>query len=92
VRIRSLLSSFFSFFLSLTTFAADIVFPYLRDYLATLDTNKPIHLGRRLHLQGKDDTHSYYSGGASIILSRDAVKRLGERCGAVCWSMDTRDV
>lgn len=56
-----------------------IVFPYLREYLATLDTEKPIHLGRRLHLSGKDDSHSYYSGGAGIILSRDAVRRLGER-------------
>lgn len=55
-----------------------VVFPYLHEYLATLDTNQPIHLGRRLHLNGGDDTHSYYSGGAGIILSKEAVRRLGD--------------
>lgn len=53
------------------------MFPYLRQYLSKLSPRDPIHLGRRLHLMGGDDTQAYYSGGGGIILSHEALLRLG---------------
>ncbi len=59
---------------------SDIVFPYLHDYLATYKPSDPIHFGRRLRFGGRPgDEFTYYSGGAGIILSHEALKRLGDR-------------
>ena len=46
----------------------------LRTYLATLNPHEPHYLGRRLNVEGAD----FYSGGATNILSHEALKRLGD--------------
>jgi hypothetical protein len=46
----------------------------LRGYLSTLNPHEPHYLGRRLNVEGQD----FYSGGATNILSHEALRRLGD--------------
>ena len=57
--------------------------PYLRAYLAGFNASLPWEIGRRFHFLGAADANSSYcSGGAGIILSREALRLLGVRAEA----------
>lgn len=58
-----------------------VVWDNMHDFLSKFDTNKPYHFGRFFHLMG-DSTRQYYSGGAGIVLSKEALRRLGSKVKA----------
>ncbi len=53
-----------------------VVWENLVAFLSKYNTSEPHHFGRILHLYGNAQ-RSYYSGGAGIILSKEALRRLG---------------
>eukprot|EP00730_Choanoeca_flexa_P012081 TRINITY_DN318_c0_g1_i1.p1 TRINITY_DN318_c0_g1~~TRINITY_DN318_c0_g1_i1.p1 ORF type:complete len:563 (+),score=110.18 TRINITY_DN318_c0_g1_i1:129-1817(+) len=54
-----------------------VVMENLKAFLQTKDPNAPEHYGRLFHYGGRDKP-LYYSGGSTIILTHEAMKRLGE--------------
>jgi glycoprotein-N-acetylgalactosamine 3-beta-galactosyltransferase len=50
-----------------------VVFDNLREFLSQYNTMEPHHFGRRFQMGQK----SYYSGGSGIILSKEALLRMG---------------
>eukprot|EP00045_Choanoeca_perplexa_P005563 m.46963 g.46963 ORF g.46963 m.46963 type:complete len:561 (+) comp13186_c0_seq2:119-1801(+) len=54
-----------------------VVMENLKAFLQTKDPKAPEHYGRLFHYGGRDKP-LYYSGGSTIILTHEAMKRLGE--------------